>query len=734
MTYQMEFIPPLNNEQDRGRPSSVPNMKGRAQYDLSGSSGPGRPNSAGSNSDSSSGSGALVYYNNTRDIESAGSKIPESASSKENEGIEGGEFIVVNHNADSSSFKKKKPKSALKKVKVRVLSHISNNSSNSNTGVSVAVKRSVSKEELQRQKKLSKQLQLQESAESASEMSELGLASPTSIADAFVDSPHISHTSINTNRDNSQSPSAKARRKGPRVKSIRFSATNEIRMYTPNPKEFEIDGNKPTDVYGPNYNSAKSKIRNFFVVRAIPFTYGASSSLTTLYFFLELVTNYGLSSKVIGAYLSAAYFTRVVFTSISRYAPKTFVLLGSVAALVGFGMVFLSQRPESFWIMNDEGLTFFILGSIFANSNETISATQMLVRDQHLENVKILGSKLKVHFFMSKLARVFTFAVSGFLYQNYGVEGVALYGAGMVCLQILCLIAYFFLDIYRIHHDPNNAFGEDFIAMKPECRPTFSIRAARGKRRLFKSAMSKLNKTLGKYYPSDVPQNIIRFIIPLGLFGLTLSSMCIWASTALIVVDDFSQGYLVLGTIFAAASALDLITSSFLLSKGWDTKFRKLMPEPYNFFMGLFGITLASALVAVPSFSVFVTGFMLYSIFSSLLSAALTEVQGSSNNATEPVTSQVMRRLCTAGSLFALPFLHALHPRLPFILGLWYALISSVTFTVYMWCFPRGDDVELDEAGLQSTATRNRPSRRPERNLVRSERVMLARLMKGKDV
>jgi hypothetical protein len=116
MTYQMEFIPPLNNEQDRRRPSSVPNMKGRAQYDLSGSSGPGRHNSAGSNtgSESSSGSGALVYYNNNnnnnaRDIESAGGKVPESVLSKENEGIEG-EFVVVNHNADSSSFKKKKTK------------------------------------------------------------------------------------------------------------------------------------------------------------------------------------------------------------------------------------------------------------------------------------------------------------------------------------------------------------------------------------------------------------------------------------------------------------------------------------------------------------------------------------------------------------------------------------------------------------------------------------------------
>ena len=42
----MKFIPPINNEQDRGRPSSIPNMKGRAQYDLSGSSGPGRPNEA----------------------------------------------------------------------------------------------------------------------------------------------------------------------------------------------------------------------------------------------------------------------------------------------------------------------------------------------------------------------------------------------------------------------------------------------------------------------------------------------------------------------------------------------------------------------------------------------------------------------------------------------------------------------------------------------------------------
>ncbi len=553
--------------------------------------------------------------------------------------------------------------------------------------------------------------------------------------DTFMDSPVLSPASSTDSRPTS--PKKPKSPKRSRRKLIRFSSVNEVRTFTPSPEEFQ---DHPKNVFKSLHNTRGSRLRHFLTVRILPFTYGAISSITTIYFFLELMVRYTLNKEIIGVYLAAAYLTRVVFTSISRVAPKSCILLGSLLTLLGFLMVALSQRPSYIPVeikFQDDGLTWFIAGSILACAYETNSGMEMIVRDQCLDNVKAIGIQLKNHYLMTKIARVLAFAGLGFLYQYYNVEGVALLGAGLAVLQIMFLCIFFILDIFRIHYDPNNAFGEDFIDLKPHCRPNCSIRAVRGKRRMFKSTMSKLNRTLSKYYPSDLPQSVLRRIIPLCVFGRTLSSVCIWGSSALLIFDDYTQNFIVIGLIFAGAAACDFIVSFVLLTNRLETKLKKLCPSPRDLFLGMFGITLSSTLVAVPIYPVFLAGFMIYCVCNGLLRIVLTELQGSSENPNERVAYQINRRLWTAGSLYVIPILYNLHPRIPFVLGLWFAVASSTFLTIYMCCYHSGeplDDVNLRKNKRAVTAAKNRPSRRPERNLDYAEQVMLGRLMKGKDV
>ena len=551
------------------------------------------------------------------------------------------------------------------------------------------------------------------------------ISSPTDVSadtnDTFNDSPN-------------DSPNA-----SPRIKHIRFADKNEVREYTPNPEEFE---DNPTDVFDHSGVGCGMRARHFFATSALPFMYGATSSLTTLFFFYELMVRYGRKPEIIGFYLVGAYLCRVVFNSISRYAPKTFVLVGSMMALLGFVAIFVSQSPEFMelnekMVFEDDGLILFIVGSVLANCNETIGAMQMFVRDQNKENMKVMGSQLKMHYFVAKMARVGSFIGGGFLYQIYGVHGVAALGVGLVSLQILCLILFFVLDLFRHNHDPNNnKFGDEFIDLSPKCRLNCSIAAARGRRRLFKSTMSKLNRSLSKYYPSDIPPSSVRFIVPICVFGRTISSICIWSSSALILVDDFETDFVTVGAIFGSAAAVDFLVSLFALSEMWN---KKKLPTKLGVYICMAGITLSSTATAAPKLYAFIVGFMLYAICNSILRILLTELQGSSNNATESFTVQLIRRICTAGALYSLPLLYMLHPRLPLVLALWFALFSSTILAVSLACCRTSAEIQkLDNSVNQNIARsgsfRARPSRRPERNLLYAEQIMLGRLIKGKDV
>ena len=541
--------------------------------------------------------------------------------------------------------------------------------------------------------------------------------------------------SSGTAETSADSPSKSPKR---RVKSIRFSSENEIRTYTPNPEEF-IDN--PQDLFGQSQSCA-SRMRHFLAMSVLPLTYGVSSNLSSLFFVFELLVRYKGKREIVGIYLVAAYLTRVLMNALSRYSPKTFVFFGSIASLAGNALIFISQNPKFLGLQDitnfdDDGLNMFIIGGILTSCNETIGAMQMFVREQSLDNVKHIGMQLRIQYLLSKFARIGAYAGGGILYHSYGVHGIAVLGGGSILLQILALVCYMILDAYRIPHDPNNAFGDEYIPATPDCRPSCSIRASRGRRRMFKSSMSKLNRTLAKYYPLDILPSSVRYLAPACIFGRTLSSICIWSSSTVILVEDFEQNLVAVGIIFAGAAAADFLVSYFSLTEAWFK--RKWLIQSY-LHVCLGGITFSSIAVATPNFAVYVAGFMVFMVFNAALRIAVIELQGSNMNSMESFTVQMMRRIWTVAALYCIPLIYRFHPRLPLILALWFNIVTSIGVAFCLSCCGNSEEMkQLDNNFLKRKRSdrppsRSRQSRKPERNLLYAERVMLGRLIKGKDV
>ncbi len=519
-----------------------------------------------------------------------------------------------------------------------------------------------------------------------------------------------------------------------RKKSIRFSPTNEIRHFTPNPDEFE------ENPYSTNpYMSCGRTSRLFLVVYALPFMHGASSNITTLYLLVELSLRYEINSFVVGGYLALAYISRLSLALLSRFVPKTCVLIGSTMAYFGFGLIFISQNSillQNFGVQGKEFL-LFLIGSILANTNEMTSAMQVFVREQLTHNVKEMGQKLKRHYLIAKLARVASFGGGGVVYHYYGVAGLALMGGSMVSLQIMCLGIFFILDIYREVLDHSNGlYGE----MKPPKRFALdcSIRAAIGRRRLLSSSMSSLTRTLGKYYPTTMPSKIVHMILPICVYGRTIASIIVWNAIAYIMRTDFDQNYLVIGGVFAGIMVCDFIMSIVTLSDGWNAIIKTNLPPPQDIYLLTIGLTLSLALVAVPNFIAFILGLVIYICFNNAMRTLLLELKGTNDSMWDNFQFHLIRCASTAIALFSLPVLNEFHRRLSLVLAIWFALLTSAVL-VYVINVKITEEDESDELDRKrrnalSTARSGRISRRPEKNLIYGEQIMLSRMIKGKEI
>ena len=521
-----------------------------------------------------------------------------------------------------------------------------------------------------------------------------------------------------------------------RKKAIRFSPTNEVRHFVPSPDEFDENPKGSQQLV-----TCGTTARLFLVVYALPFMHGASSNITTLYLLVELTLRYKINSLIVGGYLALAYLFRLTFALLSRLVPKTCVLLASIVAYFGFGLIYTSQDGTLLnnlgWEEEEHSFRLFLVGSILANTNEISSAMQIFVRDQLTFNVKETGQKLKRHYLIAKFARVTSFGGGGVIYHYYGVHGLAVFGGLMVSLQIMCITIFFILDTYREVIDQHDGlWGE----MKPPKRFTLdcSIRAAIGRRRLLGSSMSKLNRTLTKYYPSAMPSKIVRVVLPICVYGRTIASMIVWNAIALVMRSDFHQNFLVIGGVFAGIMICDFLITIVTLSDQYNISIKTQLPSPNDVYVLSVGITLSLALVAVPNFSIFVVGLVIYVCMNSAMRTLLFELQGTSDSIWDGLKFHFIRCSSTAAALFSIPVLNSFHKRLPLVLAIWFSLLTTLIMVYVINVKVREEDetyeLERKNASALTTGRSGRISRRPEKNLVYGEQIMLSRFIKGKDV
>ena len=244
-----------------------------------------------------------------------------------------------------------------------------------------------------------------------------------------------------------------------RKKKIRFSTSNKIHHFIPKRDEF-VDS--PDELYNERKTCGKTA-HLFFSDYALPFMYVASSNITTLYLLIEMTLGYEMNGVSTGYFLTFAYLSRLLFTSISKVVPKLRIIFGSFVSLAGFGLIYISKSQELlsrlFGYSNDnrDGLLIFIIGSILSSTNESYPSMKLFARGQLTHDTRQTGrSFIKHHFQMAKIIRIVLFGGGGLLYQHYGVQGIALLGAAMASLQISCLFIVLILDGLR----------EKYITMK----------------------------------------------------------------------------------------------------------------------------------------------------------------------------------------------------------------------------------------------------------------------------
>jgi hypothetical protein len=560
--------------------------------------------------------------------------------------------------------------------------------------------------------------------------------------DTFVDSPITCFftPTKSPSKDHNNSLDSINRR-------ISFSESATVHVFSPTTYDKFVD-NLPVSHTDP----PPSKIYRFYLflaVFAIPFAYGASTSLMYIFFLIELMEQFHVSPITAGLFLAATYGCRVIFTSLTRWAPKCFILIGTLASITGHFLIYQSQPPPSLpsqesllqqktTLHDNKDFTLFIVGSLLIHCNECFGALQIFVRDVHPKKLKRIGKSLVHHLYSMKIARFGSFIVAMFLYQYNDVRKLMIYGGSMVTLQLLLLLCYYVLDIFRDRFGPLVSYHREHVPCGLDC----SIYATLGRRRLFMTDMSKINRSLAKNYPCDLPQSICVFTVPLLLFAKTTSTICIWGIAAHVMDYDFELNELLLCGILAAAAFTSLFTSFVTMSTIGNKYFKQTLPPPMNIYLTVSGLTISSVVVAIPNFTAFVVGLMLHTVFNSMLSILLGEIQGSSSNPWEVRSFQTFRRIVTAATVFALPTLYHINHWFPFILGMWAPFLSTIILFVriHIAAGEAPEDDTFDAITLRKRresvdiTSKKENSKRSERNLSYGEQIMLGKLIRGKEL
>jgi hypothetical protein len=428
--------------------------------------------------------------------------------------------------------------------------------------------------------------------------------------------------------------------------------------------------------------------QQWILVYALPFFYGAITRLPFIYFVIHMRMAFDLDWLPIGFYVGSYQATRVATSVVTMFAPRFAHFSGTSLGLAGNIVVLLSNN-------NDK--TPFIVGTILVGFSETLACMQTYTKSVFDSDLTVLEHKLKVQYAAVMVGVTFAFGLGGFVYQKFGIDGVAIFGAVMSAFELLSLLGYFLLDLLlkplasstnemspgatnttvMTHEDLVNDSNESSQDDDTTSKSTFSVRQG-----------DEMVAALDYFLGSGMGANYLSYIlcITFGMEAITIGFNL--AISPIFITEQFGKDTAVIGIMLGAGAGFGTLFSILvaLTTKGRALT-EKYLPSPHNLFIAMGGISVSVLLASVPSFPVHVIGILFLMGFNDLAALILNEMQGTitSSHAYSAIgpMGQVVRRSCNVITAVTGPLLFSVLPQLPYIVAgvvtaLWTMLLVIV--------------------------------------------------------
>jgi hypothetical protein len=403
-------------------------------------------------------------------------------------------------------------------------------------------------------------------------------------------------------------------------------------------------------------------VQQWILVYALPFFYGAITRLPFIYFVIHMRMTFDLDWLSIGFYVGSYQATRVATSVVAIFAPKLAHFSGTSIGLAGNLVVLLSNS-------NDK--TPFIVGTILVGFSETLACMQTYTKSVFDSDLTVLEHKLKVQYAAVMVGVTFAFGLGGFIYQRFGIDGVAIFGVAMSVFELLSLLAYFLLEMKPL-------VDESVTKRTDRCTSTNSSESSQddnvGKSTFSVRKGDEMVAALDFFLGSGMGANYLSYIlcITFGMESITIGYNL--AISPIFITEQFGKGTVVIGVMLGAGAGFGTLVSILMtLTNHGKTLMEKYLPSPYNLFVAMGGISASVLLASVPSFPVHVIGILFLMGFNDLAALILNEMQGTittsrAYSAIGPM-GQVVRRSFNVITAVTGPLLFSVLPQLPYIVA-----------------------------------------------------------------
>jgi hypothetical protein len=212
----------------------------------------------------------------------------------------------------------------------------------------------------------------------------------------------------------------------------------------------------------------------------------------------------------IGFYVGSYQATRVATSIVAIFAPRLAHFSGTAIGLAGNLVVLLSNS-------NDE--TPFIVGTILVGLSETLACMQTYTKSVFDSDLTVLEHKLKGQYAAVMVGVAFAFGLGGFIYQRFGIDGVAIFGVAMSVFELLSLLAYFLLELKPLADESVKKTTDDCTNSSESSqeddvgKSTFSVRKG-----------DEMVAALDFFLGSDMGANYLNYIlcITFGMESITI--------------------------------------------------------------------------------------------------------------------------------------------------------------------------------------------------------------------